>query len=254
MRTLVRTLAAFATITVLSLAIGQRDAHAQFVVSDPTNLIQNTTSAFAEVQAVVNQVMEIQNQIKQLEWLAKDLKRLSASDWATLQSSYYRLESAYRQGKYISMRWGQIADEYDDHFEAYDPAVHDGQTYQQKRRKWNDQTDDAIRGAMVSHGVVDAYEARAEDLGSVVQASNSAEGTLAAIQAGNQISAMILKQLMELTELIVADSRARLSHIKEQSLVEDAQQKQKSHSIMRGYGESQTASGQTRGGKLPEIK
>lgn len=240
-------------VVALCCTTRARTASAQVVVSDPTNLIQNTATAIAQVDEVINQVLEIRNQVRQIEYMARDLERLSVRDWASLKSSYYQLQSTYQRAKYISLRWGQIAGEYTRHYEAFDPKVHDGKTYEAKREQWASQTDDAIRTAMVSHGVVEGYEARSTSLDQLVEASNASDGTLAVLQAGNQISAMILRQLMELSQLIVADSRARLSYLKEQQLAEDASRKQSSHSLMRGYGEKEDQAPRTPNA-LPTIK
>lgn len=253
MRQLLRRWAYGVIVAGAMCVTGPRPASAQMVVSDPTNLVQNTATALAQVDEVVNQIIEIRNQIQQIEMMAKDLERLSVRDWQSLRSSYYRLDASYRRAKYISMRWGQIASQYDAHYEAFDPEVHDGEDYQHKREKWAQQTDDAVRTAMVSHGVVDAYGDRSASLDRLVEASNASQGTLAALQAGNQISAMILRQLMELSELIVADSRARLSHIKEQQMAGAASRKQGDHSLMRGYGEKDVQ-GPRPPSALPKVK
>ena len=55
-------------------------AQAQLVVSDPTNLYQNTTSALAEVQQTANSIRDLVNQSKQLAAQLQHLKELDVSD------------------------------------------------------------------------------------------------------------------------------------------------------------------------------
>ena len=55
-------------------------ANAQLVVSDPTNLYQNTTSALAEVQQTANSIRDLVNQSKQLAAQLQHLKELDVSD------------------------------------------------------------------------------------------------------------------------------------------------------------------------------
>lgn len=214
-------------------------AHAQFAVFDAGNLAQNVKSTIAQVEQVYNTAKQVEYTLNQIEMMERNLNKLSVEDWRSLRSSYYQLQGAYYQAKYISMRWERIADQYDRLYEKYDPKVHDGKTYQAKRQKWAEQTDDSIRNAMQIHGVVENYDERDIALSKMLQASQDAPGILAAVQAGNEISAVIARQMMELTKIIVADSRARLSYLKEQQMVEDASRKQKTHTLMRGYGESE---------------
>ena len=212
--------------------------HAQFAVFDAAGLAEAAADAMKQAELIANTVKQLEYTLNQIEMMQRNLKKLSVDDWRSLQSTYYQLQGAYYQAKYIGMRWERIADQYDRLYEKYDPKVHDGKTYQAKRKAWAAQTDDSIKNAMQIHGVVENYDERDVSLSKMLEASQDAPGILAAVQAGNEISAVIARQLMELTKIIVADSRARLSHLKEQQMVEDASRTQKTHTLMRGCGES----------------
>lgn len=216
-------------------------AHAQFAVFDAAGLAEAAADALKQAQLIINTADQIEYTLAQIELMQKNLNKLSVSDWRSLQSTYYQLQGAYYQAKYIGMRWERIADQYDRLYEKYDPKIHDGKTYQAKRKAWAAQTDDSIKNAMQTHGVVENYDERDVSLSKMLEASQDAPGILAAVQAGNEISAVIARQLMELTKIIVADSRARLSYLKEQQMVEDASRTQKTHTLMRGYGEGEPA-------------
>ena len=62
-------------------------AQAQLVVSDPTNLYQNTTSALAEVQQTANSIKDLVNQSKQLAAQLEHLKELDVSDLDDLKAA-----------------------------------------------------------------------------------------------------------------------------------------------------------------------
>ena len=223
--------------TVAGCVMWANSATAQMVVNDPANLVQNTMSQVAEARAVIEQIKTVQNQIEQIEQMKRDLEQLSPEQLADLEESFRRLEDLYRQGEQISMEWGQIGSQFDSTYEDYDPEQHDGQEYQERVARWQKQTDASIRTAMMSHGVVTQYDQRGDDLEALVRASDSATGTLAAIQAGNRISALMMRQMMELTEIIAADSRARLSHMKERQMRDRQDNERRRHYMSDGWGE-----------------
>lgn len=211
-------------------------AGAQFVVSDPTNLVQNIVSATAEVQQVAGQVQELTYQFQQLQALKKNLEKLSAGDLQQLRETFRRLDELYRRAEQISMKWGDIAEEYENVYWGFDPENHGLVDYQEFRERWSQQTDSAMRAAMVSHGVVENYQQRERDLERLLSASNSAGGTLAAVQAGNQMSAQLWRQLMELSEVIASDSRARLSYLREEQARREAEGARNVERMLRNYG------------------
>ena len=227
-------------------------ASAQLAVTDPTNLVQNTTSAIADADAVINQISQIKNQIDQIKMMKRNLEKLSPESLSDLREAYAELEQLYDQAKHIGMKWGQIDDQFDALYEDYDPKEDGSEGYRAKRKAWEEQTEESIRAAMIAHGVMDDFGGREADLDALVKASDSAEGSLAALQAGNRITAVLTKQMMELTKIVVADSRAKLSHIKEQQASAKASRKHKQYNMMKGYGEREE--GETPENKLPEIR
>lgn len=223
---------------VVAGAWGPRgEAAAQMVVNDPANLVQNTAGYMAEAEQVVQQAQEIQNQLQQLEQMRKDLEKLDASSLEDLNRSFRKLEELYERGRQISMKYQQIERQFEAFYEKFDPEEDDVESYRDKRAKWEKQTDEAVRTAMRSHGVVDRYDWRREDLSEDLSRSGDADGTLAAIQAGNRVAGVMAKQMMELTQIIVADSRARLSYIKEQKMQEEQERRRRRKQMLDGWGE-----------------
>jgi P-type conjugative transfer protein TrbJ len=243
-------------LTVLFVVAGAWDADgeaaAQMVVSDPTNLVQNTASQMAEAEQVVQQAQEIQNQLQQLEQMRKDLEKLDASSLEDLNRSFRKLEELYERGRQISMKYQQIEDQFEAFYEEFDPEEDDVDSYRDKRDKWEKQTDEAVFTAMRTHGVVDRYEWRRKDLSEDLSRSGDADGTLAAIQAGNRIAGVLARQMMELTQIIVADSRARLSYIKEQKMQEEQERRRRQKQMLEGWGERSDSP--TFDDELPEIR
>lgn len=227
-----------ASLVLLLLLLGMANpAAAQLVVSDPTNIAQNTITAASEVTSVVNQGVQIANEFKQIEMMVRDLEKLSPQNLAELSDAIQRLGDLYDRANQIGMKWGDIGDEFDALYEGYDPERDGIQGYRAKRKKWQEQTEKSIRAAMISHGAMEDHEARITNLDRMLSASNSASGTLAAIQAGNEIAGVLTKQMMELGKIIIADSRARLSYLQEQESRDAANQARAKEKLFDGYGE-----------------
>ena len=227
---------AIGTLLILMVFVMSTPVKAQMVVSDPTNFAQNAMTAAGQIEQVRQQIQEIQNQIQQIALMKQNLERLTSGDWAMIQESFRRLESLYEQANQISMTWGSVASEYDQVYQSYDPNQHGPGDYEAFRERWQAQTNQAIRSAMVSHGVVGEFERRAASLDRLLGASDSAQGTLAALQAGNQMAAILSRQMMELSEVIAADSRARLSYLREEQARREAGEARARDRMMRDYG------------------
>lgn len=229
-------------------------AAAQMVVSDPTNLVQNTLSVASEAEGVLKQIKQIKNQIDQIKMMKRNLEQLSPQTLGELQASFRELSDLYRQAKHIGMKWDQIDQQFDSLYEDYDPEEEGREGYQRKRKRWEEQTEDAIRAAMIAHGVMEDFGGKEADLDALVEASDSAEGALAAIQAGNRISAVMARQMMELTKIVISDSRAKLSYMKEKQAAEKASRERNQYDMLKGYGEREDSDVDEPENEFPEIK
>ena len=54
-------------------------AHAQWVVIDPTNLIQNTLTAIQTLEQIYNQIKQLENEVQMLRNQARHLASLPSS-------------------------------------------------------------------------------------------------------------------------------------------------------------------------------
>jgi P-type conjugative transfer protein TrbJ len=224
----------FAVLIVVASATVVRGAGIPVV--DPVNLVENASIAVSDASNVVQQVKTVQKQIQMLKKMKKNLKKLRVGDLQQMERSFRDLKRMYRQGRQISTEWGSIADDFEETYSGYSGGD-GGEKYREKRREWEKQTDEAIKSAMRSHGVISEQKDREESLKKLINASSQAEGALQALQAGNRISGVLVKQLQELTSIIAADSRAKLSYLKEKHEKQKAQREMSEYQLMEGYGE-----------------
>ena len=240
-----------AVVCVAVLVSGPGVGMAQMVVNDPANLAQNAMSVSQEAQQIVNQIEQIQTQFQQLQQLEQDLEQLSPDQIQTVREAWRRLEDLYDQAEQISMRWENIVEEYQELYD--DPDVTDAKEVRNRREDWGEQTDRAMESAFQQQGVVDDFDGRNRDIESMAEASQDAEGTLAAIQAGNEMTRVILEQQMEMMELLSADSRAMTSKARE----EQARRETKERRIQWQYSEGWDEQGQADrdvSNELPDFK
>jgi P-type conjugative transfer protein TrbJ len=208
------------TIFLCMECTAPKEAQAQLVVSDPTNLFQNASSAVSEAQAVLNQLVQLERQLQEIDYAYKNLKSLDKRQFADLQTSFYTLQSLYYQGRGISLRWGQTASQWEQMYTRWRPSS--GKTYAQQHQEWDNQTRGAIQSAATANSVVSATPAREAEIARLGEVSMNAQGPTQAIQAATAICAILSKQLQELIQLIALDSQARLSHMSEEKAKSDA--------------------------------
>ncbi|GEM_PF-5109974 len=225
---------------VLSISFTKK-SEASIWDGDAAMLAAQISTQVQVAAGVYQQIQNVKNTAEQLKFAVKNAQQLDPTQIAQLQGAYYNLDAVYRQSRGLGMQWGGIAAKYDKKYEAYDPKIHNEATYEKKRKEWASETDDSIRAAMLSHGVISSYKKRYADIDAMLAASRGATGQLQAIQAATEISGILAKQLTELTQLIVVDSRARMTFLKEKIAKEEAAKKHtKTKKMMRNYNKKKT--------------
>src|SRR5215467_6883044 len=157
-------------------------AHGQILVYDPSNYAQNVLQAARALQQINNQTTSLQNQtrmlLNQAQRLAYDINQIDQAFQRTYPQSYAGSISTQQLLSDAQTRWQNALVGYHD----------------------------ALR---VQAGVVQALDTTRTEIGPLVSSSQSAVGILQATQAGNQLVALQTRQLLDLTALIAAQSRAQ---------------------------------------------
>jgi P-type conjugative transfer protein TrbJ len=184
-----------------------------FVVYDPTNYLQNLKTAISTAQMLLNQAQQLQNDLLNLTKLddnlaATNLATLKGnlSDLATLQKNLIGLVWDYRK---IQQAWDAV---YKD-FTYYNGLS--GTAYANQANTMLNQTNRAIYDAMKAQGLTAQTGKDAENLQQLLTASQSAPGSLAAAQAGNQIAGMQAQQLLRIETVMTASYRVESTYAAE---------------------------------------
>jgi type IV secretion system protein TrbJ len=209
---MLRCLRRFALIgtVFVTLALALLPARGQMLVYDPSNYAQNVLQAARALQQINNQIRSLQNQTQMLLSQARNLASLPYSSLQALERSIGRTQQLLKQAQRLAYDINQI----DTTFQRTYPQSYAGSTSSQQllsdaQTRWQNALvgyHDALR---VQAGVVQALETTRTEIGPLVSSSQSAVGILQATQAGNQLIALQTRQLLDLTALVAAQSRAQ---------------------------------------------
>ena len=194
----------------VALTFASEPAIGQMVVYDPSNYAQNVLQAARALQQISNQVTSLQNQTQMLLNQARNLTSLPYSSLQAIDQSISRTQQLLNQAQRLAYDVNQI----DQAFGRSYPPSYSGSTSSQQfagdaRTRWQNSLaayQDALR---VQAGVVQALDTSRSETNRLVSSSQSAAGILQASQAGNQLIALQTRQLVDLTALISAQSRAQ---------------------------------------------
>jgi type IV secretion system protein TrbJ len=195
---------------MVAVAVAWAPASAQMLVYDPSNYGQNVLQAARALQQINNQITSLQNQTQMLLNQAKNLAGLPYSSLQAIEQPLVRTQQLLGQAQRLAYDIGQI----DQAFQHLYPQAYAGSTSSQQlvgdaQARWQNSLaghQDALR---VQAGVVQALDTTRTETSGLVSSSQSAVGILQAAQAGNQLIALQTRQLVDLTALIAAQSRAQ---------------------------------------------
>jgi P-type conjugative transfer protein TrbJ len=209
--------------------LSSASAQAWIVVHDPTNLIQNLQTKLNTVQMLTNQARQIANDIQMLQNWARELTSLPYCALPQLQIQLAGLDGLLRSASGIAYDINSIKNTFNNTYPAYGASWQPGQAYSTQYDVWLQQTRSGVYNAMVTQGVVTNIPADTATLSNLVSYSQSATGNLQALQAGNQVSALMVKQLMQLEAMVAADGRAMSSFVAQQASSADAAKTDANH-------------------------
>lgn len=201
-----------ALILATAGAGGATPAHAfifgSSIVFDPSNYAENVLQAARTLEQINNQIRSLQNQGQMLINQARNLASLPYSSLRQLDQSLARTQQLLGQAQRIAFDVEKIDKIFSDQYAGMDLSMSDRQLVELARARWEN-TLGALKDAMhVQAGVVGNIEIQRSELAKLLDASQGAVGALAATQAGNQILALQVQQLADLTALLAASGRA----------------------------------------------
>jgi len=182
----------------------------QMLVYDPSNYAQNVLQAARALEQINNQITGLQNQAQMLLNQARNLASLPYSSLAAIDQSIGRTQQLLNQAQRLAYDIGQIDQAFGRTYpQSYPAATSSQQLIGDAQTRWQNALagyQDALR---VQAGMVQGLGLTRTETDALVSSSQSAAGMLQATQAGNQLIALQTRQLLDLTALVAAQSRAQ---------------------------------------------
>ena len=193
-----------------STAVPIHSSQAQIAVFDNANFSQNLLTAARALQQINNQITGLQNQTQMLLNQARNLASLPYSSRQAIEQSMARTQQLLNQAQRLAYDINQI----DQAFQRSYPQSYAGSTSSQQllsdaQTRWQNSLAAYQDSLRVQAGVVQSFDTTRIETDTLVSASQSAVGIMQATQAGNQLIALQTRQLLDLTALIAAQSRAQ---------------------------------------------
>jgi P-type conjugative transfer protein TrbJ len=192
------------------LALAAVPAPGQMVVYDPSNYAQNVLQAARALQQINNQVTSLQNQTRMLLNQARNLANLPYSSLQAIDQSISRTQRLLNQAQRLAYDVNPIDQAFQRSYpQSYPVSTSSQQLVGDAQTRWQNSLAAYQDSLRVQAGVVQALETSRAETNGLVSSSQSAVGILQASQAGNQLIALQTRQLVDLTALIAAQSRAQ---------------------------------------------
>ena len=184
-------------------------AHAQWVVVDPTNLVQNTLTAIRTLEQINNQIQQLQNEAQMLTNQARNLASLPFNVVSRLRSNLATTQRLIARAKGMAYDVARMDQDFQRLYpEQYAATVSGDQMYRDTQERWKN-TLNGLQTTMQMQA--QASQNLSDDEGvltDLVGKSQSAEGALQAMQAMNQLLALQAKQSIQTQRLQITQDRA----------------------------------------------
>ena len=199
-------------------------------VFDPLNYEQNLLSAIRSLDAVQNQIRQLQNEAQALARMDRNLQPLSGGIGPQLQTTLSSLRAQVEQGQALALKVRETDSAYERLYPTtFSNALSTNDPVRAAKARWDESYATFKRAALLQGQVTESVGSDGRLLDDILGRSQSSVGALQATQAGNELTALQVKQSLQLQTLLAAQYRAETSE-RARSIVaqEEARQRFKS--------------------------
>ena len=224
----------------LAALITSTDAQA-ITVFDPLNYEQNLLTAARALENIQNQVRQLQNQAQQLLRMDRNLQPLNGSIGPDLQSALGQLRARITEGDALALKVRDTDSAYASLYPTtFSDTLAGDTSVRAAKSRWDETHASFKRAALVQGQITESNESDGRLLDQILSRSQGAVGNLQVAQAGNELTALNVKQSLQLQSLLTAQSRAETTD-RARSLVAQEEARQRFKSFL-GDGRAYTAS------------
>jgi P-type conjugative transfer protein TrbJ len=201
--------AAITVAAVMGLIASAPPAAAQLTVFDPANFAQNLLTAARALEQINNQVLTLQNQALMIARMDLNLKQLGPTLSPDLQRTLTALQGQLTAGQGIALRLSATQSSYEQLFpRRASAALTSDDALRNAKARWDEAYAVFERAAYVQGQVADGIGTDTSLLVAAMGRSRDAVGALEALQAGNELTSLNVKQSLALLALLAAQHRA----------------------------------------------
>ncbi|HZQ01121.1 MAG TPA: P-type conjugative transfer protein TrbJ [Reyranella sp.] len=214
---------------------------AQLTVFDPANYQENLLSAVRALEQINNQVRQLQNQVLMIQRMDQNLRQLGPTISPDLQRTLADIQAQLRAGEGIALRLQATQSGYEQLFpRQVSTAISSDDVLRNAKTRWEEEYAALKRAALLQGQIADSIDADRNLLGDAMLRSRGAVGILEATQAGNELTALGIKQALALQGLLTAHYRAE-TVTKARDLAAEAEARQRFKTFV-GTGSAYTVS------------
>ena len=187
-------------------------AHAIFgigdIVIDPSNLAQNILTAANTLEQINNQVKQLQNEADMLINQATNLVRTGYNPQAEINRLLNEISVLMDRARSISYVVSETDRLFQENFPEDYSAWSRTQMATAAEMQWVSARSAFNDTLLVQSQIVQTLKADTSSLDAMLAETAIAEGNLSVSQTGNQIAALVVKQTMQMQEMMAAQYRA----------------------------------------------
>ncbi|WCM26022.1 P-type conjugative transfer protein TrbJ [Sphingomonas sp. QA11] len=194
---------------VMGLTMTSTPAQAQFTVFDPSNYSQNLLTAARTLQQINNQIQSLQNEANMLINQAKNLTRINFPELQALTQTLQQVDRLMGQAQGIQFQVSGLDQRFRQLFpQSFGQALSTNDQVIAARTRLDTSMSSYQHTMTVQAQIAENVAADTQALSAIVAKSQSAEGSLQAQQATNQLLALTAKQQFQIQNMMAAQYRA----------------------------------------------
>lgn len=195
-------------ISIILFCLVSSEATWGFAVFDAANFGQLVISIVNQLAQIRATNERIDREVKALEKISEKIKEFSRGDTNKISDLVDQINSFRSRVRSIGYTYDGVA-------QQFDKIYGTKHGFQKNFQAWEKQSDDSVRDAMISQGLIEKSAQHMADLDKIIKEKRNNQGQEATLQAIGEINAIQSKQLANLSEIITTDSRAKTSVIME---------------------------------------
>ena len=199
----------FAACSAALVGMSTAVAAQGLTVFDPFNYQENLLSSVRALEQINNQVRQLQAQALMIARMDQNLQRLGTSIAPDLQRTLSQIQTRLHDGNGLALRVQGTEAAYARLFpRELAGTLSSDDVLRAAKTRWDEEHAGLQRAALIQAEIADANGIDTRLLDESMARSRSAAGALEAVQAGNELNALGVKQAVQLQSLLATHGRA----------------------------------------------